>query len=75
MIKEIPKAIKNPKILEKSKSNAHQISKQEQVKKLGFSQTQSEQFQILAENLDIIVYKTLKPKPHYIAFFDAFRGN
>ena len=73
MIKEIPKAIKNPKTLEKS--NAHQISKQEQVKKLGFSQTQSEQFQILAENLDIIVYKTLKPKPHYIAFFDAFRGN
>jgi hypothetical protein len=73
MIKEIPKAIKNPKILEKS--YAHRISKQEQVKKLGFTQKQSEQFQMLAENLDIIVYKTLKPKPHYIAFFDAFRGN
>ena len=54
-IKEIPKATTNPKTLEKSKSDAHQISKQEQVKKLGFTQKQSEQFQMLAENLDIIV--------------------
>lgn len=52
LISEIPKATPNPKA--PSKSNTGEISKTQQVKELGFTQKQSEQFQQLAKNKDIV---------------------